>query len=95
MMALKIEVLGPGCAKCFALENNVKQAVQQLGLDAEVEHVTNMQEMLKRLRQYRAMVTPVLVVNGKVLSQGKVPSVPELVQMLTTYLATQAEVTGS
>ena len=95
MMALKIEVLGPGCAKCFALENNVKQALQQLGLEAEVEHVTNMQDMLKRLRQYRAMVTPILVVNRKVLSQGKVPSVPELVQMLTTYLATQVERAGS
>jgi len=66
-----------------------------LGLDAEIEHVTNMQDMLKRLRQYRAMVTPILVVNGKVLSQGKVPSVPELVQMLTTYLATQVERAGS
>jgi len=75
-MALKIEVLGSGCAKCFALENNVKQAVQQLGLDAEVEHVTNMQDMLKRLRQYRAMVTPVLVVNGKVLSQEKSQAFP-------------------
>jgi hypothetical protein len=62
-----------------------------LGLDAEVEHVTDMRETLKKLRQYRAMVTPVLVVNGKVLSQGKVPSVPEVVQMLTTYLATQVE----
>jgi len=94
-MALKIEVLGSGCAKCIALENNVKQAVQQLGLDAEIEHVTNMQEMLKRLRQYRAMVTPVLVVNGKVLSQGKVLSVPEVVQMLTTCLATQTESANS
>ncbi len=90
-MPLKIEVLGPGCARCFALERNVKQAVQQLGVDAEIEHVTNMQETLKRLRQYRAITTPVLVVNGKVLSQGKVPSVPEVVQMLTTYLATQSE----
>ena len=94
-MALKIEVLGSGCAKCIALENNVKQAVQQLGLDAEIEHVTNMQETLKRLRQYRAMVTPVLVVNGKVLSQGKVLSVPELAQMLTTCLATQTESANS
>jgi len=41
------------------------------------------------------MVTPVLVVNGKVLSQGKVLSVPELAQMLTTYLATQVEGTSS
>ena len=90
-MSLKIEILGPGCARCYALENNVKQAVQQLGINAEVEHVTNMQEMLKRLRQYRAMTTPALVVNGKVLSQGKVPSVSEITQMLATYLATQAD----
>ncbi|MFN3420721.1 MAG: thioredoxin family protein [Armatimonadota bacterium] len=88
-MSLKIEVLGPSCDRCYALENNVKQAVQQLGINAEIEHVTNIQELIKRLRQYRAMVTPVLVVNGKVLSQGKVPSVAEIVQMLTTYLATQ------
>jgi len=93
-MPLKIEVLGPGCPRCHALERNVRQAVQQLGVDAEIEHVTDTQEMLKRLRQYRAMSTPVLVVNGKVLSQGKVPSVPEVTQMLTTYLATQSETTS-
>ncbi len=86
-MSLKIEVLGPSCARCHALENNVRQAVQQLGLNAEIEYVTNLQEMLKRLRQYRTMVTPVLAVNGRVLSRGRVPSVPEIVQMLTTYLA--------
>lgn len=90
-MSLKIEILGPGCTRCYALESNVKQAVQQLGIDAEVEHVTNMQETLKRLRQYRAMTTPALVVNGKVLSQGKVPSVSEITQILTTYLAAQAD----
>lgn len=90
-MALRVEVFGPGCARCYALENNVKQAVQQLGIEAEVEHVTNVQETLKRLRQYKAMLTPALVVNGKLLSQGKVPTVSEIVQILTTYLATHTE----
>ncbi|MGC8785239.1 MAG: thioredoxin family protein [Armatimonadota bacterium] len=86
---MKIEVLGPGCPRCYTLERNTRQAVQLLGLDAEVEHVTNLQLSIKRMQEVRAMSTPALVVDGKLVLQGKVPSATELVQLLASAMATQ------
>lgn len=84
---MKIEILGRGCPRCYTLERHVREAVKQLGIDAEVEHVTNLQHSVKRTQELRAMSTPALVMEGKLLSQGKVPSVTELVQMLASYMA--------
>ncbi len=86
---MKIEVLGPGCPRCYTLERNTRQAVQLLGLNAEVEHVTNLQLSIKRMQEVRAMSTPALVVDGKLVLQGKVPSATELVQLLASAMATQ------
>lgn len=86
---MKIEVLGSGCPRCHTLEKNTRQAVQLLGLDAEVEHITNLQHSIKRMQEVRAMTTPALVVDGKLVLQGKVPSATELVQLLASAMATQ------
>jgi small redox-active disulfide protein 2 len=86
---MKIEVLGSGCPRCHTLEKHAKEAVKQLGIEAEVEHVTNLQHSIKRMQEVRAMSTPALVVDGKLVLQGKVPSVPELVQTLTSLMATE------
>ncbi|GBC97359.1 hypothetical protein HRbin16_03182 [bacterium HR16] len=86
---MKIEVLGSGCPRCHTLEKNARQAVQLLGLNAEVEHVTNLQHSIKRMQEVRAMSTPALVVDGKLVLQGKVPSATELVQLLASEVATQ------
>jgi len=86
---MKIEVLGSGCPRCHTLEKNARQAVQLLGLNAEVEHVTNLQHSIKRMQEVRAMSTPALVVDGKLVLQGKVPSATELVQLLASAVATQ------
>lgn len=86
---MRIEVLGSGCPRCHTLEKHAREAVQQLGIDAEVEHIINLQHSVKRMQEVRAMSTPALVVDGKLLSQGKVPAVPDLVQMLATYAAEQ------
>lgn len=88
---MKIEVLGSGCPRCHTLEKNARQAVQLLGLNAEVEHITNLQHSIKRMQEVRAMSTPALVVDGKLVLQGKVPSATELVQMLASAMATQQE----
>ena len=88
---MKIEVLGSGCPRCHTLEKNARQAVQLLGLNAEVEHVTNLQHSIKRMQEVRALSTPALVVDGKLVVQGKVPSATELVQMLSSVMATQQE----
>jgi small redox-active disulfide protein 2 len=86
---MKLEVLGSGCPRCHTLEKNAKEALKQLGIEAEVEHITNLQHSIKRMQEVRAISTPALVVDGKLVLQGKVPSVPELVQTLTSLMATE------
>jgi small redox-active disulfide protein 2 len=67
---MKIEVLGPGCAKCKQLAVNAQKAVAELGVAATVEKVEDLQEMMK----YRVLSTPALVVDGTVRSTGRVLS---------------------
>lgn len=71
---MKIEILGPGCAKCRATEDNVRKALAELKLEAEVAHVTDLVEIGKR----RVMMTPGVVVDGQLRSSGRVPSVDEI-----------------
>ena len=68
MTTLKIEILGTGCKKCQQLEANAKTAIATCNLEADVAHITDTMEIVKR----GVMKTPALVVDGKVLSQGKV-----------------------
>jgi small redox-active disulfide protein 2 len=75
---MKIEVLGVGCAKCNKLEENVKQAVQELGLDVEVDHVKDLMEIAKR----GVLMTPGLVIDGKPVSAGKVLSVEKVKELI-------------
>jgi len=60
--------LGPGCAKCHALEKTVKEVVQDLSIEANVTAVSDIKEIMS----YGIMMTPGLVINGKVKSSGKV-----------------------
>ena len=71
---MKIEVLGPGCPKCMSMEQNVKKAIIELAVQAEVEKVTDIQ----RIVQKGVMSTPALVIDGKVVLQGKNPTVQQL-----------------
>jgi len=66
-----IKVLGPGCSKCKRLTRNVSLAVEQLGLACAVEKVTDIQEMIAQ----GVMATPALVVDGELVSVGKVLTV--------------------
>jgi small redox-active disulfide protein 2 len=75
---MKIEVLGTGCAKCTTLYDNVKNALKELGKEAEVVKVQDIPSIMK----YGVMSTPALVVDGKVLFSGKAPAVSELKGML-------------
>ena len=74
-----VKVLGSGCAKCNALEANVKIAMEQLGMDVSIDHVTD----FSAIAAYGVMTTPALVVNGKVVSYGKVLKVEEAVALLS------------
>ena len=63
-----IKVLGSGCAKCNALEASVRAALTELGMDAAVDHVTD----FAQIASYGVMTTPALVVDGQVVSCGRV-----------------------
>jgi small redox-active disulfide protein 2 len=71
---MKIEVLGTGCAKCMSLEQNVKKAIAELAVQAEVAKVTDIQQIIQR----GVLSTPALVIEGKVVLQGKNPTVDQL-----------------
>ncbi|MBT8395602.1 MAG: thioredoxin family protein [Gemmatimonadetes bacterium] len=68
---LKIEVLGPGCPKCQMLEKNVRAAVEEMEIEAEVTKVSDIKEIASR----GVLMTPGLVVDGKVVSSGHLLSV--------------------
>lgn len=71
---MKIEILGTGCPKCKALEENARKAVQESGRKAEVVKVTD----IGKIVGYGVMSTPALVVDGKVKSTGRVPGAGEI-----------------
>ncbi len=75
---MKIQVLGPGCAKCKQLTVNAQKAVAELGVDATVEKVEDLQEMMK----FRVLSTPALVVDGTVKSLGRVLSPDAIKELL-------------
>jgi small redox-active disulfide protein 2 len=68
MAKMKIQVLGPGCAKCKQLAANVEKVVAELGIDALVEKVEDVREIMK----FRVLSTPALVIDGTVKSLGRV-----------------------
>jgi small redox-active disulfide protein 2 len=76
---MRLLILGTGCAKCTKLYEVTEQAAQSLGLQYELEKITDLQ----RIMSFGVMMTPALVVDGKVKVSGKVPSVDEIKAMLT------------
>ena len=76
----KIEVLGPGCPSCRRLEANARQAIVMAGVDAEVVKV----EDYRTIMGYGVMSTPALVIDGKVVSYGRIPSSGDIAEMLFT-----------
>ena len=73
-----VKVLGSGCAKCNQLEEAVKIALDQLGMDTTIDHVTD----YSQIAAYGVMSTPALVINSKVVSYGKVLRPEEIVKIL-------------
>ncbi len=81
-MTINIKVLGPGCNNCHLVEENARAAVTQLGVEAEIEHVTDR----AAYPTYGLLYTPGLVINGKLVSGGRIPTVAEV----QTWLANAA-----
>ena len=71
---MKIEVVGPGCPRCQKTAENVKTALKELGIEAEVEKVTD----VKAMAQKGVMMTPAVIVDGAVKCQGKIPEPAEV-----------------
>ena len=75
----KIQVLGPGCTECNVLYSHVEQAARELGLECEIEKVSDIAVIMG----YGVMSTPALVVNGEVKFSGRVPSSDQLKAVLS------------
>lgn len=76
---VKIEVFGVGCPKCKITEENCRKAVKELGIKAEVTHVYDPAEMLKR----GITSSPAVLVDGKLMVSGRVPEVQEIKKWLS------------
>ena len=82
---LEIKVLGPGCARCNQLEQDLMAVMAEMNMAADVEHVTDIAE----IGSYGVMGTPALIVNGAVKSVGSIPPKPKLKQWLQDAFAKQ------
>jgi small redox-active disulfide protein 2 len=77
---MRIEIFGTGCAKCEKTAREIERVVKELGVDATVEHVTGMKEIVDR----GVMLTPAVYVDGKKKSEGKVPKASDIESWLST-----------
>ena len=76
---ISVVVLGPGCAECNRLEQSVMVALNELRIPASLDHVTDM----KKTSKYGLIATPGLIINGEVVSGGKVPQINKIKEWLT------------
>ncbi len=76
---MEIKVLGTGCPKCKALEKATQDVISELGVDASITK----EEDIMKIMEYGIMHTPGLVINGKVVMSGRVPSTKEIQQFIT------------
>ena len=76
---VNIKVLGSGCTNCKRLEATTRKVVETLAIEAEIEKVTDYAEIMK----WPILSTPGLVVNGKLVSAGRIPSEQEITNWLT------------
>jgi small redox-active disulfide protein 2 len=73
-----IKVLGPGCPKCKTTYSNVLEALKQTNIEANVEKVEDIEEMMK----YNVLTTPVLMIDEQIKIKGRVADVSEIVELL-------------
>ncbi len=74
----KIQILGTGCKKCNDLTANAEQAAKSIGVDVQIEKVTQLNDIMA----FGVMTTPGLVIDGKVISQGKLLSAKQIAEYL-------------
>jgi small redox-active disulfide protein 2 len=75
---MQIKILGPGCAKCSQLEKTTREVVKELGIDASIEEVKDINKIL----EYPILTTPGLVLNEEPVCSGRVPNKAEITQFI-------------
>jgi len=80
---MEVKILGTGCPNCKRLEKVTRQALGELGVEATVTKVTDMMDILS----YKIPATPGLVIDGQVVSYGRVPTKAETTSLITTALS--------
>jgi len=75
----KLQILGTGCPKCRQLAANARAAAEEMGIDYEIEKVTDLNDIMK----FGVMITPALAVDGEVKVVGKVPAPEDIKALLT------------
>ncbi|MEX2444247.1 MAG: MTH895/ArsE family thioredoxin-like protein [Alkalispirochaeta sp.] len=78
---MKIQILGTGCPKCRLLEKGSREALDELGIDAEIEKITDMNTMM----DMGMLVSPGFAIDGDLLHMGKVLTSDQIVKILRTY----------
>ena len=74
-----VQILGTGCPKCAKLQEHAEAAVNELGMDASIEKVTD----IMQITAFGVMMTPALAIDGEVKAMGNVPTTDEIKQMLS------------
>ncbi len=74
----KIQILGPGCMKCKALANSAEMAAKEMGIEFQIEKVTDIKEIMK----FEVIMTPALVIDGQVKAVGKILTPDQIKAML-------------
>ena len=80
---MEIKVLGPGCQKCHELDKRTREVVRELGIDADVEYVQD----IKQLVEHAILFPPGLVINGNLVSSGKVLSKKEIGELINSAVS--------
>jgi small redox-active disulfide protein 2 len=87
---MNIKILGPGCARCHQLGKTTREAVKELGIDAEIEEVKD----INKIMEYPILTTPGLVIDGQLVCAGRIPAKTELTQLIANALTKEGEDKG-
>jgi len=79
---MHIKILGPGCARCHQLEKTTREVVKELGIDATIEEVKD----INKIVDYAVLTTPGLVINEELVCAGRVPTRAELAQLIANAI---------